>query len=244
MDTDNPAEEYDLFAEVKFKSCWALKSGRQDIVDLMNALVNIPTISQDNKVAYMKNLIAQIVILIKNHDHQWFTVRSIFNECVGYAIPSDIAIQTIKTWFIQYQQTNPGAKLVDFGAGSGIWELLLHDAGICKESLVAIDLPKEKKTHIFSQIYWPIQEISDYQVDINDILFIAWGSVSNRTSCVVDDYVERGGKCVILLGERDGGCTYPSTDHFQEKDNWHIEEVHVPAGASYYPEALTFNTKF
>jgi hypothetical protein len=130
---DDLSEEYDLDTEIKFKSQWALHDGRQDIVDIMNMMAKISTIESQNKLNHMKDIISRIIKLIESHDFMWFTVRSIFNACIGYAIPSDKAIQTLKLWVLEYQKVYPDAKLVDLGAFA-----VIHTADSLGEQLLKI----------------------------------------------------------------------------------------------------------
>ena len=221
----------------------AEKDNNKQAITIINMLQSIPPYNSPNLTNHMKELISLVLSLITIKDHIWFMIRTIFNENVGWAIPSEKAIQTIYNWVKQKQIKYPSVKLIDIGAGSGIWELLLHDAGLPIETLVAIDLIPDKKTHKFNHTYWPITEVVDtdtYQVAIHDILFIAWGF---GTENILEDYINKGGSYVILLGERKGGCTYPGSDYFVGKDKWIIEEVYVTPSCSFYSELLTLNIR-
>lgn len=237
--------EYDPLFEQIFTEALLYKIDNiQDVIKVIDMMNNIGHNEKLNLPEYMNKIINIIVKLINDDDNFWYTIRSKFNANVGWAIPSDKAIKTIASWVNEYadfQKTQHNiitTKLVDVGAGSGIWELLLHNRGVHADKLLSIDLPNEKKTHKFKHVYWDIQEIENYSVDINDILFVAWGyGVRN----IIDDYVNRGGKCVILLGEQEGGCTSPGTDYFENKKDWIVFEVYVVAGMSCIPECLTLN---
>ncbi|QKF93514.1 hypothetical protein QKU48_gp0056 [Fadolivirus algeromassiliense] len=192
-----------------------------------------------NKVDEIKALIKYYVSMRETVLFESFMLRQSFITFVGYAIPSEKAIHTITNWFFEQQKINNNIKLVDMGAGSGIWELLLHDAGIPKESLIAVDLPKDKKTHKFERLFWPVIEDMAYKVDPSNIMFIAWGYM---TSNIIKEFEDRGGKCVIILGENESGCTYPESDYFKDNLNWTTTVVHVTGGASRY-DMLTLNIK-
>lgn len=163
-----------------------------------------------------------------------------FTRYVAYAIPSKTAVEQVVTWFWDYKKLNKGAKLVDFGCGSGIWCFLLNDAGIPRDSLIGVDLPDENKTlHNFGRKYYDIIYDNNYQVDKDDIFFITWGY---DVETIVDDYVKRGGKCVIILG--DDGCAHPSGDYFVGNDNWKVTITKVVAGVSIvYPDILSLNIR-
>lgn len=168
--------------------------------------------------------------------------RDIFVSFASYAIPSDQAIDQIVTWFNEYRKISPTAKFVDFGAGSGLFSLLLNDAGIPKDSLIAIDKSdKNKKLHKFGRKYFDIIEDENYKVDPNDIFFVAWGFIHGNA---LEDYIEKGGRCVIILGENEGGCTHPSGDYFKDDKEWNVINIKVPAGANIWKgDILSYNTK-
>lgn len=212
---------------------------------------SIPSIYEEMKNFYLAiirmNTVTEIKEIIEYYISQketplfstiyWGT----FTRYVAYAIPSKKAIAQVVKWFWDYKKTNENAKLVDFGCGSGIWLLLLNNAGIPKDSLIGVDLPDENKNlHNFDRKYYDIVYDNNYQVDKNDIFFIAWGYIDEK---IIDDYVDRGGKCVIILGEGNGGCTHPSGDYFSNS-TWKVKITKVIAGVSIItPDILSLNLR-
>lgn len=61
------------------------------------------------------------------------------------------------------------------------------------------------------------------------MLFVAWGCGCGDA---IDRYVNVGGRCVVILGEGDGGCTL-SYDYMKYKEGWEVSGYHaVPSGAT------------
>ncbi|HSW77029.1 MAG TPA: hypothetical protein VLG50_08275 [Candidatus Saccharimonadales bacterium] len=58
---------------------------------------------------------------------------------------------------------------------------------------------------------------------------------------MIDDYVDRGGQCVIILGECGDLTTDP--EKFLHDDRWDTVMYEVPAAASFCPETLSINTR-
>ena len=172
-----------------------------------------------------------------------FMIKIYYNRVIGWALPSKEAIGAVVNAFHKHIQTYPDAKVVDFGAGSGIFAYMFEQCGIPKDRILAVDLLNPTHSHKHQRNFFPITRYDDYEVAINDILFIAWGSSCYRA---VDSYIERGGKCVIILGENDG-CTFSSGYFIRDDDepnqDWIIEEHYVPAACSYLKELLTVNKR-
>lgn len=208
-------------------------------IEIIGMIKDINKIEKNELTNYLKILMVKVVELINNDMYEWLNVRQYFIEQIGYAIPSKKAIDTLANWISCYLEKNPTAKFIDVGAGSGIWELLLHDKDIDKDKLVAIDLPQNMKKYKFAHTFWPIEEMENYNVNHNDILFNAWGCGGQLN--ILKNYINNGGQMIILLGEN-GGCTSPSADHFIEDDNWIVEMVNVTGNLSCLGDFLTLNT--
>ena len=179
----------------------------------------------------------------------WMSVKLVYNKYIGWALPSRKACTLI----------------VDTWHESGIFTYVFHQLGVPTENLLPNHLLKPSHRNSEQRIFWPptLVEELDFQVDPNDIIFIAWGSSVGK---VVNSYVERGGFCVIIQGEEDGGCTFPS-DYFtcsllgeddeedkgegesesefgrNPKPGWEVQFHEVPAAAKYSAEILSINRK-
>lgn len=173
--------------------------------------------------------------------------KSIYNKYIGWALPiKETCEMVVDTW-----KLFPHKKIVDFGAGTGLFCKVFNYLGIPEEKLLAIDRIKPSHNNPKNKCFWTINHDDDYKVDIDDILFIAWGSCDNY---VIDNYVTRGGTCVIILGEEWGGCTLSSDyflvnhegkpDDFMKNDGWDIKVHNVPGPASYYSEKISINIKY
>lgn len=160
--------------------------------------------------------------------------RDVIVRNIGFAVPSEEALQKLSDWMTRILHHYPNIHFVNVGAGSGVWEYLLQDMGISGESLVAIDVPDTEKTHRFAKRFYNITEVNkgEYQTPIEDVLIIMWGYGMTN---IVTDYVNRGGWCVILLGESYEAATHPSGDEFTHGSlndrNWVTQSISVVGGA-------------
>ena len=136
-----------------------------------------------------------------------------------------------------WQEHGSGRRIVDLGCGSGFFCFLLHHLGIPKHLLLAVDLPQPSHDTDKYKPQWNIHREENYRIAPSDILFVAWGS---GVKAQVDQYVQDGGDCVIILGEAD--CTF-DCGYFDERADWDVAAHHVMGPASPSSEYLTFNQK-
>jgi hypothetical protein len=178
------------------------------------------------------------------------SVKELLNMYIGWILPSRKAIlRVLKAW-TEHVKLFEDARIVDLGAGTGIGAYMFAHAGIPQDSIVALDLPVQTHRMDTQRSFWPI--VHEYDIKPQDILFVGWGY---GTDNVVEDYINRGGTCVIILGESGGGCTFPA-DHFQhgvdldsateskEYPGWTVVMTHVPGPASQYSECISVNTRY
>jgi hypothetical protein len=160
-------------------------------------------------------------------------VKEIYNRYIGWALPSKKACQlVVNTW-----KRQPSARVIDMGAGTGLFCRVFHHLGIPENRLLAVDLPNPSHTSVLNKNFWPIH-YGAFEVGEDDILFIAWGV--DRS--VIEDYVANGGQWVIILGEIDGGCTVPA-DFFNDHVDWEVELHTVDGPASLWCERLSINRR-
>ena len=125
---------------------------------------------------------------------------------------------------------------MDLGAGTGVFCSVFHHLGVSSDKLIAVDLENPTHRGINAKEFWPIRRKNNYQPNPEDIVFIAWGT--SGINDIVDDYVERGGKCIIILGE--ANVTY-DPDKFMDQEDWMVKLHHVPGALSIYAEQLSIN---
>lgn len=131
--------------------------------------------------------------------------RNYYNQYIGYVIPSWNMLMAIKSVHLRTK-----APICDFGAGSGILTHLLFLLG-CNIYGVNKDIPsitnhyKIGEFHPMSSLLSK-QDESTYKVPNNHILLISNMCTFN---CVLKDYIERGGQCVIIIGQSKSNHTKP-----------------------------------
>jgi hypothetical protein len=154
-------------------------------------------------------------------------------QVIGWAIPSRRNIDELYQVFSEHLKVHPQAKLIDWGCGTGIWSFLLRKRGIPARNIVAIDnYDTDSYDRTFYQINATVESFSE-----DDVLFIAWG----RTDEFIQKFIDGEGRCVIIVGETDGGCTL-SSQYFEEIDGWVVEERKVDGGARKF-DYMTINRK-
>ncbi len=179
--------------------------------------------------------IVQVITKSMQNSHDFtFYPHRLYNKYIGWALPTEKVLKLI----VNFWKENPNSTIVDLGAGSGFFCLLFYDHGIPKTKLIALETKMPTRHQTISK-FWNIIQDDDYEIDVNDICFIAWGSgIQNR----LKSYVERGGKYVIILGEIEDGCTFPS-DYFEKDKKWKCVLIHVQGPASNFSEYLSINTR-
>ena len=165
----------------------------------------------------------------------WFYPKGVYNEHIGWGLPTDQVCFNVSALWQHY----PSSRIVDMGAGSGLFCLMFHDAGVPADKLLAIDKIKPSKQWKTTHQFWPIQHCDDFEVPIDDIFFLAWGG---ETKSRLTSYIERGGWCVVILGEDDDGCTFPA-DYLAENDEWHYISIYVDGLASFDAERLSISIR-
>ena len=169
--------------------------------------------------------------------------KDIYNLYIGWALPTQKALNIIyKAWDIHVKKY-PDARLIDVGAGTGVYCLLLQDMGVPINKLVALDI--EPKTHKTCRNFFPLTiHKDDFEIHENDFLLICWGYGYD-----FEKYIEKV-KCVVIQGEQSDGCTYPTDaliddDSGEIKEGWKMETFkNIPSLAlPYYGEQITVNTR-
>lgn len=193
----------------------------------------------DNAVTLINEIVSEFVKL--NNDKKMYSIvewirHNFFTDIIGWAIPSKSTIDIICNTVSEHLKKYPDAKFIDWGCGSGIWSFLFNINGISANNIIAVD----NSSFLYEKHYYPrIFEISDFSV--NDILFIAWGQDDGPVEKFVENFINNGGKYVILLGESNFGCTFNS-HYFRNIEGWKITEFKVDGGQSNI-DYLTINRK-
>ena len=193
-------------------------------------------------------------------------VRPVYNKWIGWGIPSNDAIEFIVGGFLQYKKKYSNARLIDFGAGTGCTTLFLREKLMqlgSDATVIPIDLVNP--THIPGKEFIDIIKInnvsaapkpsdSDYErcqerqvgsIDSfefqrDDVLLVVWGAGCD--TAIAECVTKYGIGCVIIQGERDGGCTY-SIETFECANGWSVcYSKPIPSAVSIF-ETITINTR-
>lgn len=171
-----------------------------------------------------------------------FKFGTIYHKYIGWALPSEEACKIVVTFWKSYNTTFPESGIIDFGAGTGLFCKVFHHLGIPEDKLLAVELLKSSSLFCSPESlkFWPIHRDNDYIVNPDDILFIAWGVC--KVESIVNDYVDRGGKCVIILGDFHGTCTV-NHKMLEGKDGWIVETYKVPGPMLSFKDGLSISRR-
>lgn len=201
------------------------------IMDLVERGTKYKTLFRNAKTP---NDIRNIIALMQQC--HMFLLKEYYNAHIGWALPTTQVCKLVHGFWLQHQS----ARVVDVGAGSGIFCMMFRDAGIPANKLLAIDKENPVECWKTTNTFWPIMRDDDFEVPIEDIFFMAWGGSVGGLDDRLFSYVKRGGWCVIILGEIKDGCTFPS-DFFDDDEDWDCTLHHVEGPASKYAEHLSIN---
>lgn len=182
-------------------------------------------------------------ILGENYLMNGMFFKDIYNLYIGWAMPTEKALTIIFNAWKTHLEKYPDARLVDFGAGTGVYCFLLQSMGVPQERLIALEL--ETKTHKTCRNFFPLTiHNNDFEIKENDFLLVCWGY-----SGQIGDYIEKI-HCVVIQGEKSDGCTFP-TDYLVDdtekiKEGWKMKTfTGIPSLAlPYYGEQITVNTRY
>ena len=151
-------------------------------------------------------------------DEQWCRRKDHYNKHIGWTIPS---------WEMLSQIKQIGRPICDYGSGSG---LLIHLLKLIGCDAYGVDY--HHYTNEWGNVgkfcrpkVYVMSEDQIFHVPSDHIFLISWGYI-NRDP--INDYIERGGKCVIIIGEDDEGCTHPPYDLFNDMSDWTCQIIEIP----------------
>lgn len=180
--------------------------------------------------------------------------RDIFVQLFSFAIPAPATIDLLYDAWVKHQAKYPTANLVDLGCGTGLFLWLLRRAGVAEERLIGLDLPLDQ-ARPFQRTYWDAVIRDDsYVIKPEDFVLVAWGDNSTQRwgdnstqrwgdNCEdeADSYLTSGGKCLAILGEKEGDATYP-WDRFLHDATIEVEYYPVePSAYAISSDGLSFN---
>lgn len=187
----------------------------------------VKRVHADTPVSELQELVAEIV---ENESTRQLFCRCSYkykdtiNYRMCWALPSKKALDFIEK---QFKALNM-KRVVDMGSGSGLWSLFLRERGI---TVVPIDINPER----FDVTY--IMPTKDYQQEPDDLLLMTWGT----TFTPIANFIENGGRAVIIQGESEGGCTVPF-DSCSGLSLYDQISSHMPSLASKYDEGIACYT--
>lgn len=246
----------------------------------MYIVANLPKLAQNINVdivkrrldeklelAELKHLIDTVIqsktsTSIRNLTYYWlessgtrsYRIKEEFNR-IAWGVPSDESIAFIKRETLKHFVKFPESRLIDLGAGSGTFSLLLKDAGIPEDRIVAIDFESsmcESGLEMF-----PITKIQCHSnidsacakkdteevvkhIQPNDVVLIVWGYCLWET---FDACLKLGIKTFIVQGEpNEIGCTFP-VDYIQQNDEWTTTLIKLPTPYGIYEHVAVWNKK-
>jgi len=196
------------------------------------------------KEAKTANDLQKVIKMIEQRDELFgrMIFKSIYNQFIGWAVPCSKALKVICDQWSVHVRKFPTARLIDYGAGTGVYCCLLEQMGIQADRMIALDLPV--KTHITCRQFFPITKVidGDFQFQPTDFVLIAWGYGQKLNPCI-----DAGVQCVVIQGEDSDGCTFPVNffvDNTDIKQKWetvmHLDVCSLAASS----ECISVNTLY
>lgn len=185
----------------------------RDIVDRVKMITDTTPVSE---LKDLVDLISETGICLRGCGTFY---KNYVNETMCWAVPSEKSLQFI------IDNIDPAARLVDMGSGSGLWSRLIASYGIDVLPVDTIDRWSTGCTFVNPTV--------DYVQKPEDVLLMAWGSTYDP----VQQFIDRGGKTIIIQGEHMDGCTVPY-DICPEGWTCTSMENGLPSMASRYAEGI------
>lgn len=148
--------------------------------------------------------------------------REYFSKHLAWAVPSKEAIQKIKEFV-------GGLRVLEIGAGLGLWAKLLQDEGV---DIIATDsVAKRKQYFKVSTTFTEVHDLNNIQAlkkfPDREVVMLCWPPYSDEMG--YQTLRNFDGEKFVLIGEGPGGCC--GDDQFWEFLNikyQHIEDVEIP----------------
>lgn len=176
--------------------------------------------------------------------------RSEFTRSMSWAVPTREAIQQILKW-------SSGGKIIEIGAGRGLWAKLLRDEGALVE---ASDPNPPDENHFFKNwsneadrdghVYDQIERVSGEEhasrSETGDTLMIVWpyfedSGDSDWQASAVRNF--KGDK-IVFVGEHEGGATGSPQFWREINKNWTVAgHVEIPKWAGMHDSVMLFRRK-
>ena len=144
----------------------------------------------------------------------------VFRESFSYAVPSHEAMKELVQWI-------GGSKVIEIGAGRGLWARLLSEEGVNVEASDLYEIPKNKffsphgansnskdnarRHHVFFNLQQMRGDEHARQSSTNDILMMVWPYFTENDdegedwqSMALKNF---NGSKFIFVGETEGGAT-------------------------------------
>jgi hypothetical protein len=190
-------------------------------------------------------IVAEIkeIVNICNADEYYrrSNTKLLYNRYFGWALPTEKALNIILNAWTNHLQKYPNARFIDYGAGTGIYCLLLEALGIPRDKLIALDRIDDDRA------FYPLTVSKNFDFQPDDCIFIAWGHGQDLRSCI-----QAGCHCFIFQGEKSGGCTFPVdyfdievyTDEYPGEGRYFTETFDaIPSLALWDGEYITVNIR-
>jgi hypothetical protein len=204
--------------------------------------------------------------ILKIAENYHISLQMTYNDYIGWALPTKKCCNYIFAFYKMVKQnqdsillksgqpaTHKYPRIIDIGAGTGLFCSVLHYLGVPKECLVAFDKKMPSHRSEKSKQFWPILHDVDFDYD-NDILLIAWGCPTQKMENIVDNFVLHGGKHVVLIGEQHPDMTFGwdylsscnetgiHTKNNIDVSRWSTQSIHINGPASFWSERVSINS--
>lgn len=174
-----------------------------------------------------------------DHVEDWMSEherRDAFIRQFSFAVPTPVAVGRIKRFV-------GDRKLLEAGAGSGLWARLLSDAGVV---VTALDNGSWRRSGWGINVgkYYPVERCDAAEAvkqnRDHQALMVCWPDYNSPMAAKTLDMFE--GDRLIYIGEGSGGCT--GDDRFHEMlESWQAKYVAIPQWPGIHDEVVLYARK-
>jgi len=179
-----------------------------------------------------------------------YTRRSEFTRSMSWAVPTREVIRQIVKW-------SSGGKIIEIGAGRGLWAKLLRDEGA---SVEASDPNPPDENHFFKNwnnqadrdghVYDSVEKMSGDEhasrSETGDTLMLVWPYLEDSGDADWQASAVRNfkGDKIVFVGESEGGATGSPQFWREIKNNWTIAgHAEIPQWFGIYDSVMLFRRK-
>lgn len=196
-----------------------------------NHVVKLKEARRENSPTKINSIRKKIKKITKKSNNE-FERRGYFIRNYSYAVPNKTAIEKIKKF-------SKGKKILEVGAGLGLWAFLLQDLGA---NIIATDDFSWKNKFQNKKYFTKIEKLNVQnsldKYNDSEVLLLVWPPYDKPMAN--DSLKKFKGNKIVYIGEDSDGATGDYKFHNSLKKNWkQVDEYNIP-GWIYIHDTMKF----